>query len=58
MSKATPMAAVAKFAAGGKSVDKKNLAMIAMAYKNVYVASVAYGAKDLHTVRTFIDYCL
>jgi len=55
MSKATPVGAVAKFAAGGKAVAKKNLAMIAMAYEHVYVASVAYGAKDLHTVRAFLE---
>jgi pyruvate-ferredoxin/flavodoxin oxidoreductase len=53
MSKATPRAAVAKFAAGGKSVPKKDLAMIAMAYENVYVAQVASGAKDVHTLRAF-----
>ena len=53
MSKATPRAAVAKFATGGKSVPKKNLAMTAMAYENVYVAQVASGAKDAHTLRAF-----
>ncbi len=54
-SKATPRGAVAKFSAGGKSTAKKDLAHIAMAYENVYVAHVAYGAKDVQTLRTFID---
>lgn len=53
MSKATPRAAVAKFAAGGKNVPKKDLAMFAMAYENVYVARVASGAKDVQTLRAF-----
>ncbi|MGE0012233.1 MAG: pyruvate:ferredoxin (flavodoxin) oxidoreductase [Azoarcus sp.] len=54
-SKATPRGAVAKFAAGGKPNRKKDLARIAMDYENVYVAQVAYGAKDVHTLRAFID---
>jgi pyruvate-ferredoxin/flavodoxin oxidoreductase len=49
-SKSTPMGAVAKFAAGGKSVAKKDLALIAMQYGHVYVARVAFGAKDSQTV--------
>ena len=53
MSKATPIGAVAKFAAGGKPARKKDLAMIAMAYENVYVAQVAYGAKDVRTLKAF-----
>jgi pyruvate-ferredoxin/flavodoxin oxidoreductase len=52
-SKATPRGAVAKFAAAGKSVGKKDLGMIAMAYGNVYVAQVAMGANPVQTVRTF-----
>ncbi|MEY4938706.1 MAG: hypothetical protein RIQ93_441 [Verrucomicrobiota bacterium] len=52
-SKATPMAAVAKFAAGGKSVAKKDLALIAMQYGHVYVAKVAFGAKDSQTLAAF-----
>ena len=52
-SKATPRGAVAKFAAGGKPIGKKDLGMIAMAYGNVYVAQVAIGANPVHTVRTF-----
>ncbi|MCA9165931.1 MAG: pyruvate:ferredoxin (flavodoxin) oxidoreductase, partial [Planctomycetales bacterium] len=50
-SKATPLAAVAKFAAAGKQVPKKDLGLIATAYGNVYVAQVAFGAKDAHTVK-------
>lgn len=54
-SKATPRGAVAKFSAGGKPSAKKDLARIAMTYENVYVAHVAYGAKDVHTLHTFIE---
>ncbi|MBK1722657.1 pyruvate:ferredoxin (flavodoxin) oxidoreductase [Thiocystis violacea] len=54
-SKATPMGAVAKFAAGGKPTFKKDLAMMAMAYENAYVAQVAFGAKDVQTVRAFLE---
>jgi len=49
-SKSTPMAAVAKFASGGKAVAKKDLALIAMQYGHVYVARVAFGAKDNQTL--------
>ena len=52
-SKATPRGAVAKFAAAGKPIGKKDLGMIAMAYGNVYVAQVAMGANPMQTVRTF-----
>jgi pyruvate-ferredoxin/flavodoxin oxidoreductase len=52
-SKATQRGAVAKFAAAGKPIGKKDLGMIAMAYGNVYVAQVAMGANPVHTVRTF-----
>ncbi len=52
-SKATPRGAVAKFAAAGKAIGKKDLGMIAMAYGNVYVAQVAMGANPVQTVRTF-----
>jgi pyruvate-ferredoxin/flavodoxin oxidoreductase len=55
MSKATPLGAVAKFAAGGKAVSKKDLSMIAMAYENVYVAHVAFGAKDMQTLKAFME---
>jgi pyruvate-ferredoxin/flavodoxin oxidoreductase len=54
-SKATPLGAVAKFAAGGKPTFKKDLAMMAMAYENVYVAQVAFGAKDVQTIRAFLE---
>jgi len=54
-SKATPMGAVAKFSASGKPTFKKDLAMMAMAYENVYVAQVAFGAKDVQTVRAFLE---
>jgi len=54
-SKATPRAAVAKFAAGGKPGPKKDLGLMAMSYGNVYVASVAMGAKDEHTLKTFLE---
>ena len=52
-SKSTPIGASAKFAMGGKSLPKKDLGMIAMAYGNVYVAKVALGAKDVQTVKAF-----
>ncbi len=50
MSKSTPPAATAKFAAGGKSVGKKDLAMQAISYGNVYVARVAFGANPQQTL--------
>ena len=55
MSKSTPRGAIAKFAAGGKPLGKKDLGLIAMAYDSVYVASVAMGAKDEHTLKAFIE---
>jgi len=55
MSKATPRAAVAKFAAAGKPLPKKDLAMMAMTYGNVYVARVAMGANDAHTTKAFLE---
>ncbi|MFQ5652270.1 MAG: pyruvate:ferredoxin (flavodoxin) oxidoreductase [bacterium] len=54
-SKATPRGAVAKFSAGGKPSTKKDLGLIAMTYGNVYVAQVAMGAKDEHTLRAFLE---
>jgi pyruvate-ferredoxin/flavodoxin oxidoreductase len=54
-SKSTPRAAVAKFAAGGKRAPKKDLGLMAMTYGNVYVASVAMGAKDEHTLKSFLE---
>ena len=55
MSKATPRAAVAKFAAAGKPLPKKDLAMIAMSYGNIYVARIAMGASDAQTVRAILE---
>jgi len=54
-SKATPMGAAAKFAMAGKSVPKKDLGMLAITYGSVYVAHVAFGAKDSQTVRAFLE---
>ena len=55
MSKATPRAAVAKFAAGGKSMPKKDLGLIAMSYGNIYVAKCALGANPNQTVKAFAE---
>jgi pyruvate-ferredoxin/flavodoxin oxidoreductase len=52
-SKSTPIGAAAKFAAAGKDLQKKDLGLMAMSYGHVYVASVAFGAKDSHTVQAF-----
>jgi pyruvate-ferredoxin/flavodoxin oxidoreductase len=54
-SKSTPIGAIAKFAASGKAVGKKDLGMLAMNYGNVYVAKVAMGAKDTQTVNAFYE---
>jgi pyruvate-ferredoxin/flavodoxin oxidoreductase len=54
-SKATPLGAAAKFASRGKEVDKKDLGLMAMSYGHVYVASVAFGAKDSQTVRALLE---
>jgi pyruvate-ferredoxin/flavodoxin oxidoreductase len=54
-SKSTPRGAVAKFAAGGKPTGKKDLAMMAVSYGSVYVARVAMGASDMHTVKSFLE---
>jgi pyruvate-ferredoxin/flavodoxin oxidoreductase len=54
-SKATPMGAVAKFASGGKAAPKKDLGLMAITYGTVYVASVAMGARDEHTLRAFLE---
>jgi pyruvate-ferredoxin/flavodoxin oxidoreductase len=54
-SKATPRAAVAKFAARGKTSAKKDLGLLAMAYGNVYVAQVAMGASDQQTLHALLD---
>jgi pyruvate-ferredoxin/flavodoxin oxidoreductase len=55
MSKATPRSAVAKFAAGGKPLNKKDLGRMAMGYGNVYVATVAMGYNDLQTIKAFLE---
>ncbi|MDD4916139.1 MAG: pyruvate:ferredoxin (flavodoxin) oxidoreductase, partial [Methylococcales bacterium] len=54
-SKATPLGAVAKFSAGGKATAKKDLALLAMDYSNVYVAHVAYAGKDTQTLNAFLE---
>ncbi len=54
-SKATPLGASAKFAVAGKPLPKKDLGLQAMSYGHVYVASVAFGAKDSQTVRAFVE---
>jgi pyruvate-ferredoxin/flavodoxin oxidoreductase len=54
-SKATPVGAVAKFAASGKPIGKKDLGLIAMSYGSIYVARVAMGYNDAQTVRAFIE---
>jgi pyruvate-ferredoxin/flavodoxin oxidoreductase len=54
-SKATPIGAAAKFASAGKETPKKDLGMMAMGYGNVYVARVAFGAKDAQTVQAFLE---
>ncbi len=54
-SKATPRGAVAKFAAGGRPSAKKDLALMAMAYGNVYVAQVAFGADDAQTLKAIAE---
>ncbi|MCC6847196.1 MAG: pyruvate:ferredoxin (flavodoxin) oxidoreductase, partial [Deltaproteobacteria bacterium] len=53
MSKATPRGAVAKFAAGGKLLPKKDLGLLMMTYGHVYVASVAMGADDTQCLKAF-----
>jgi pyruvate-ferredoxin/flavodoxin oxidoreductase len=54
-SKATPRGAIAKFAAAGKAIGRKDLGMIAAAYGNVYVAQVALGADNAQTVKAFAE---
>ena len=54
-SKATPRGAVAKFAAAGKPLPKKDLGMIAMTYGNIYVAQVAMGSSDAQCVKAFLE---
>jgi len=52
-SKATPTGAAAKFAVAGKNGGKKDLGLMAMAYGHIYVAQVAFGAKDAQTLKAF-----
>jgi pyruvate-ferredoxin/flavodoxin oxidoreductase len=54
-SKATPRGAVAKFAAAGKPLAKKDLGQLAMTYGNIYVAQIAFGADDKQTVKAFLE---
>ena len=54
-SKATPLGAVAKFAASGKRTPKKDLGLMAISYGNVYVAQVAMGANDKQTIQAFLE---
>ncbi len=54
-SKATPLAAVAKFAAKGKDLPRKDLGLMAMSYGYVYVAQVAMGASDTQTLKAFLE---
>jgi pyruvate-ferredoxin/flavodoxin oxidoreductase len=54
-SKATPFGAAAKFAVAGKATPKKDLGLLAMTYGHVYVAQVAFGARDAQTVKAFLE---
>jgi pyruvate-ferredoxin/flavodoxin oxidoreductase len=54
-SKATPRGAAAKFASAGKGTAKKDLTLLAMMYGDIYVARVAFGARDTQTVRAFLE---
>jgi len=55
MSKATPRGAVAKFAAAGKPLPKKDLGMLAITYGNIYVARIAFGSNDAQTIKAFLE---
>ncbi len=55
MSKSSPIGSIAKFAASGKPTPKKDLGMMAMAYGNVYVASVAFGSNDAQTLKAIAE---
>jgi pyruvate-ferredoxin/flavodoxin oxidoreductase len=55
MSKSTPRAAVAKFAAAGKPAPKKDMGLLAMTYGNIYVAKVAIGANPAQVVKAFVE---
>ncbi len=55
MSKSTPRAAVAQFAAGGKRMGKKNMGLLAMSYGGIYVAAIAIGANPNQAVKAFAE---
>ncbi len=55
MSKATPRAAVAKFAAAGKPMPKKDMGLLAISYGNIYVARIAFGASDAQTIKALTE---
>ncbi|MDR4508010.1 MAG: pyruvate:ferredoxin (flavodoxin) oxidoreductase [Candidatus Brocadiaceae bacterium] len=55
MSKATPLGAVAQFAAGGKRTPKKNIGMIMATYGNIYIAQIAFGANPAQTLKAFLE---
>ncbi len=55
MSKSTPRAAVAKFAAAGKPAPKKDMGLLAMTYGNIYVAKIAMGANTNQAVKAFVE---
>ncbi|MCB9446194.1 MAG: pyruvate:ferredoxin (flavodoxin) oxidoreductase [Ardenticatenaceae bacterium] len=55
MSKSTPRAAVAKFAAAGKPMAKKDMGLLAMTYGNIYVARIAFGANDAQTIKALTE---
>lgn len=55
MSKATPRAAVAKFAAAGKTMPKKDFGLISMSYGNIFVAKIALGANPNQAVKAFVE---
>ncbi|MCP5007126.1 MAG: pyruvate:ferredoxin (flavodoxin) oxidoreductase [Planctomycetes bacterium] len=55
MSKATPLGAIAQFAAGGKRTPKKNIGMIMSTYGNIYIAQVAFGANPAQTLKAFTE---
>ena len=55
MSKSTPLGAVAKFASGGKVMPKKDLAMIAMSYGNIYVAKISTGSNPAHALKAMLE---
>ncbi|MDE7433702.1 MAG: hypothetical protein K2M43_00935 [Mycoplasmoidaceae bacterium] len=54
-SKATPLGSITKLSTNGKSTQKKNLAAMAMSYKNVYVAQVSMGANQSQVIKAFAE---